>query len=91
MNTWNLEYASEVRSQLAELCHNNNLQVSSCGNNMERVRKVFLTGLFMNLAELQRDKTYLTVSFSISIVFFFISYNLICLMQVFAAFLFQRW
>ncbi|XP_075212516.1 ATP-dependent RNA helicase DHX33 [Lycorma delicatula] len=64
MNSWNMEYASEVRTQLTELCRNNNLVISSCGNNMERVRKVFLTGLFMNLAELQRDKSYVTVGSS---------------------------
>ncbi|OAD46999.1 Putative ATP-dependent RNA helicase DHX33, partial [Eufriesea mexicana] len=35
---------------------------SSCGTNTEQLRKALLEGLYDNLAELQRDQTYVTVS-----------------------------
>lgn len=58
----NLLYAREVRSQLAEICKKMDLNVSSCGSNMEQIRKCLLTGLFMNVAVLHKDKQYITVS-----------------------------
>ncbi|KDR10772.1 hypothetical protein L798_15339, partial [Zootermopsis nevadensis] len=61
LNVRNLQYASEVRSQLAELCQRCKLRISSCGQNMDQVRKCLVTGLFMNIAELQRERQYLTV------------------------------
>lgn len=62
LNARNLEYAAEVRRQLWELCERAGLLHSSCGQDMDVVRKCLLTGLFHNVAELQRDKHYLTVS-----------------------------
>lgn len=56
----NLSYAKEVRSQLADICSKLNLNVSSCGGNMEQVRKCLLSGLFTNVAVL-RDKHYVTL------------------------------
>lgn len=58
----NLEYGSEVRQQLAALAERANLERVSCGTNTEQLRKAFLEGLYENLAELQRDQTYVTVS-----------------------------
>ncbi|XP_046467981.1 ATP-dependent RNA helicase DHX33 [Neodiprion pinetum] len=58
----NLEYATEVRKQLAVLAERANLEKSSCGSSTESLRKALLEGLFDNLAELQRDQTYVTVS-----------------------------
>lgn len=58
----NLEYASEVRQQLAALAERANLEKVSCGTNTKQLRKAFLEGLYENLAELQRDQTYVTVS-----------------------------
>lgn len=58
----NLEYASEVRQQLAALAERANLEKASCGTNTKQLRKAFLEGLYENLAELQRDQTYVTVS-----------------------------
>ncbi|XP_015186996.1 PREDICTED: putative ATP-dependent RNA helicase DHX33 [Polistes dominula] len=58
----NLEYASEVRKQLAALAERANLEKVSCGNNTQQLRKALLEGLYDNLAELQRDNTYVTVS-----------------------------
>lgn len=58
----NLEYASEVRQQLAALAERANLEKATCGTNTKQLRKAFLEGLYENLAELQRDQTYVTVS-----------------------------
>ncbi|KAK1120154.1 hypothetical protein K0M31_012540 [Melipona bicolor] len=58
----NLEYAASVRQQLATLAERANLEKVSCGTNTEQLRKALLEGLYDNLAELQRDQTYLTVS-----------------------------
>ncbi|KYN05222.1 PREDICTED: putative ATP-dependent RNA helicase DHX33 [Cyphomyrmex costatus] len=57
----NLEYGSEVRQQLAALAERANLEKASCGTNTKQLRKAFLEGLYENLAELQRDQTYVTV------------------------------
>lgn len=61
LNVRNLQYASSVRSQLADLCQRCKIPSSSCGQNMDQVRKCLVTGLFMNIAELQRERQYLTV------------------------------
>ncbi|XP_017889459.1 ATP-dependent RNA helicase DHX33-like [Ceratina calcarata] len=58
----NLEYAAEVRQQLAALAERANLEKASCGTNTEQLRKALLEGLHDNLAELQRDQAYVTVS-----------------------------
>lgn len=63
-----------------EICQNCNIDLTSCGSNLDQVsfsiysnkkknliefiqqvRRCLLTGLFSNLAELQTDKTYLTL------------------------------
>lgn len=36
--------------------------MSSCGQDFDALRQCLLTGFFMNIAELQRDKKYITVS-----------------------------
>ncbi|XP_015609898.1 ATP-dependent RNA helicase DHX33 [Cephus cinctus] len=58
----NLEYASEVRQQLAALAVRANLERVSCGSNTDRLRRALLEGLYDNLAELQRDQSYITVT-----------------------------
>ncbi|XP_012344438.1 ATP-dependent RNA helicase DHX33 [Apis florea] len=58
----NLEYAVEVRHQLAALAERANLERASCGASTDRLRKALLEGLHDNLAELQRDQTYVTVN-----------------------------
>ncbi|XP_014610634.1 PREDICTED: putative ATP-dependent RNA helicase DHX33 [Polistes canadensis] len=58
----NLEYASEVRKQLAALAERANLEKVSCGNNTQQLRKALLEGLYDNIAELQRNNNYVTVS-----------------------------
>ncbi|XP_024084706.1 putative ATP-dependent RNA helicase DHX33 isoform X2 [Cimex lectularius] len=57
----NLEYASKVRKQLADICQKCNMQLTTCGEDVDRVKKCFISGFFMNLAELQRDRKYVTV------------------------------
>ncbi|EFN89703.1 ATP-dependent RNA helicase DHX33 [Harpegnathos saltator] len=57
----NLQYGSEVRQQLAALAERANLESASCGTNTEQLRKALLEGLHENLAELQRDGTYVTM------------------------------
>ncbi|XP_034951798.1 ATP-dependent RNA helicase DHX33 isoform X2 [Chelonus insularis] len=58
----NLEYATEVRSQLSRLAERANVEKSSCGADTASLRKCLLEGLTDNLAELQRDNTYITLS-----------------------------
>ncbi|XP_043488176.1 ATP-dependent RNA helicase DHX33 [Polistes fuscatus] len=58
----NLEYASEVRKQLASLAERANLEKVSCGNNTQQLRKALLEGLYDNLAEIQRTNLYVTVN-----------------------------
>ncbi|KAK0090858.1 hypothetical protein PV325_000024 [Microctonus aethiopoides] len=57
----NLEYALNVRDQLARVAKCANLEKSSCGTNTEPLRKSLLEGLADNIAELQRDRTYVTL------------------------------
>ncbi|KAL1457833.1 hypothetical protein WDU94_008024 [Cyamophila willieti] len=61
LNSRNIEYAASVRDQLVDLCRRCNLTSSSCGQNLDIVRKCLIKGLFMNIAQLQRDKKYITV------------------------------
>lgn len=68
INMRNTLYAREIRSQLEEICKKCGLTSASCGSQMDQVRKCLLTGLFMNVAELHRDKQYITVIFA----FFFL-------------------
>uniref|UniRef100_T1GNP9 RNA helicase n=1 Tax=Megaselia scalaris TaxID=36166 RepID=T1GNP9_MEGSC len=62
LNTRNLLYARDVRNQLKEICVKLGLKIGSCGTNLDLVRKCLLSGLFSNIAELQRDNFYLTLS-----------------------------
>ncbi|KAL9926104.1 ATP-dependent RNA helicase DHX33 isoform X1 [Glossina fuscipes] len=62
LNTRNLLYAREVRQQLLEIIERLQLQINSCGENHDQVRKCLLMGLFDNIAELQRDHFYLTIT-----------------------------
>lgn len=59
----NILYARQIRTQLEEICVKCGLNPSSCGSQMDQIRKCLLTGLFMNVAELHKDKNYITVSF----------------------------
>lgn len=61
LNSRNMEYAASVRDQLVEICRRCNLNPSTCGQDMDVVRKCLLRGLFMNIAQLQRDKKYITI------------------------------
>ncbi|XP_055620651.1 ATP-dependent RNA helicase DHX33 [Toxorhynchites rutilus septentrionalis] len=58
----NLSYAANVRLQLRDICHSLGLQMSSCGSDPIPVVKCLLTGLHKNIAELQRDNSYLIMS-----------------------------
>lgn len=51
-----------MRKQLLEIIERLQLQVNSCGENHDQVRKCLLMGLFDNIAELQRDHFYLTIT-----------------------------
>ncbi|KAH0822356.1 hypothetical protein GEV33_000436 [Tenebrio molitor] len=61
INMRNILQAREVRTQLEEICRRSGLTVASCGSQMDQVRKCLLTGLFMNVAELHRDRQYITL------------------------------
>lgn len=62
INWKNILHARKIRSQLEEICKKCSLVSASCGSEMDQIRKCLLTGLFMNVAELHRDKQYITVS-----------------------------
>lgn len=57
----NILYVREVRSQLQEICKQCDIRGSSCGSQMDQLRKCLLSGLFMNVAELHRDRQYITL------------------------------
>lgn len=59
----NISHAKEIRQQLEEICKKCGLNMTSCGSNMDQIRKCLLTGLFMNVAELHRDRQYITVRY----------------------------
>uniref|UniRef100_A0A0K8S6A6 RNA helicase n=1 Tax=Lygus hesperus TaxID=30085 RepID=A0A0K8S6A6_LYGHE len=61
LNIRNMEYAIKVRQQLMEICQRCKIPFSSCGDDTEKVRKCFVMGFFMNVAELHRDKKYWTL------------------------------
>ncbi|XP_065210257.1 ATP-dependent RNA helicase DHX33-like [Planococcus citri] len=56
-----LEFAQNVKKQLTTYCSIFRFQITSCGNDLDSVRKCLITGLFKNVAVLQSDKTYVTV------------------------------
>ncbi|EDW57876.1 ATP-dependent RNA helicase DHX33 [Drosophila virilis] len=62
LNIRNLNYARNVRNQLAEISARLNLAFNSCGDNTDAVKKCLLTGLFDNIALLQKEGHYLTLS-----------------------------
>lgn len=62
INLRNMLHAREIRNQLEEICRNLDIPNSSCGSNMDQLRKCMIAGLFMNVAELHRDRQYITVS-----------------------------
>lgn len=54
-------YACEVRKQLVELCERRNIPMKSCSAQMLSVRRCLLAGLFLSVAEYQREGHYITV------------------------------
>lgn len=62
INVRNIFYAREVRSQLCDICKKCGINLSSCGSNVDQIRKCLITGLFTNIAELNKDRQYITVS-----------------------------
>ncbi len=56
-----IKFAAEVRKQLMDLCRRNDVPVQSAANQDETVRKALATGLFTNVARLNRDGQYVTV------------------------------
>lgn len=62
LNSRSLMYAREIRHQLSETVQRLNLQMNSCGKNFNKVRKCLLMGLFDNIAELEQDNFYVTIS-----------------------------
>lgn len=47
---------------MLEIAERLEIEINSCGGNLDQVRKCLLAGLFENIAELQRDNFYLTIS-----------------------------
>ncbi|XP_030382951.1 ATP-dependent RNA helicase DHX33 isoform X2 [Scaptodrosophila lebanonensis] len=60
LNIRNLIYARNVRCQLLEISTKLGLSFNSCGENLDSVRKCLITGLFGNIAVLQKDEMVLT-------------------------------
>ncbi|KAJ8972585.1 hypothetical protein NQ314_000113 [Rhamnusium bicolor] len=61
INMRNILHAREVRNQLEDICKKCDISISSCGSQMDQLRKCLLTGLFTNVAELHRDRHYITL------------------------------
>ncbi|KAK2719544.1 hypothetical protein QYM36_005128 [Artemia franciscana] len=62
LNYRNLCYTAEIRKQLVDLCLQQNIKHSrSCGSNTNVLRQALLNGLFLNVAELQREGHYVTL------------------------------
>lgn len=57
----NMAYVTEIRSQLEEICKNCSISKSSCTDRTDNLRKALIAGLFMNVAELSKDRQYLTL------------------------------
>eukprot|EP01132_Coremiostelium_polycephalum_P010062 gene10062-12334_t len=53
---------NNVFEQLVKYCTSIKMKIQSCMNDFERVRKCFITGFYMNVAVLQPDKKYKTMS-----------------------------
>ncbi|GAM25782.1 hypothetical protein SAMD00019534_089570 [Acytostelium subglobosum LB1] len=61
INIKSMDKVVNVFNQLLEYCQNSNMKIESCGNELERVRRCFITGFFLNVAALQPDKKYRTM------------------------------
>nr|XP_023019825.1 putative ATP-dependent RNA helicase DHX33 [Leptinotarsa decemlineata] len=61
INMRNILHARDIRNQLEEICKKCDLTLKSCGSQMDQLRKCLVTGLFMNTAELLRDRLYTTL------------------------------
>lgn len=70
VNWRNLSYACDVRKQLAELCERMNIPMTSCSPQTLPVRRCLLAGLFLSVAEYQREGHYITVNMREFLVFF---------------------
>ncbi|KAF2368196.1 Helicase-associated domain [Trinorchestia longiramus] len=63
LNYRNLMYITSIRKQLSELCVQAGLQLATSPNdNMDDIRRCLLTGMFMNVAEMQPNRKYLSLA-----------------------------
>ncbi|KAK9882894.1 hypothetical protein WA026_023693 [Henosepilachna vigintioctopunctata] len=62
INMRNIINIQKIRAQLEEICNSFNIPSSSCGSQMDILRKCLLSGLFMNVAEVRKDRQYVTIS-----------------------------
>ncbi|KAK4312289.1 hypothetical protein Pmani_016270 [Petrolisthes manimaculis] len=62
LNFRNLTYALEVRKQLVQVCQRCGVNISSCQQNFDAVRRCLVAGLFTSVSELQLDGRYLTLA-----------------------------
>ncbi|CAH2007511.1 unnamed protein product [Acanthoscelides obtectus] len=61
INMKNILHVKEIKDQLEEICCKCGLSINSCGGQLDQLRKCLITGLFTNVAELYRDKQYITL------------------------------
>lgn len=61
VNKKNMLKVIEIRSQLADLCVKAGVALRSCGQDSTAFRKCLASGLFTNVAELQKNGDYLTL------------------------------
>lgn len=62
LNARNLNLATEVRRQLRAICVSLQLDLKSCGQDLDKIRKCLVMGFFMNSAQLHEDGIYYTVT-----------------------------
>ncbi|XP_064455856.1 ATP-dependent RNA helicase DHX33-like [Ornithodoros turicata] len=61
VNRKNMIKVLDIRRQLAALCAQADVPLKSCGKDTAAVRKCMISGLFTNVAELQKEGHYTTV------------------------------
>ena len=66
VNFRNLQFVTEIRKQLLDLCQRNGIKVQT-GSNTDSVRRALSRGFYTNVAKLTKEGHYVTVSVDISI------------------------
>ena len=61
INEWSMKKAADVRKQLVMLCERKGVSLTSCGDELDAVRKCLTAGLFLNCASRSDGGEYVTL------------------------------